>query len=188
MGIADATWTTTTFCRKCKKLRGCLDTINFSEYRYLCKECAQEENLLSTCRTCGREGISKLLSKQGGYCWHCYNDNIQECNLCGSEVYTHNTIDGICTKCASGENKPCLKCGDYINSSKLSNEGLCEKCTLKIYKTLKDSKVDEVVECISCGREANITDLTNGLCIYCYAEGLELEINKLKKKKRKSYY
>lgn len=187
MGLADATWTTTTLCRKCKKLRGCLDTHNVSGYRYLCKECAAEEDLVSICRNCGREGISKELTKQGGYCWKCYQDNIHECNLCGAEVYNHNIIDGICNKCATGKNKPCAKCGTYLNSNKLSGDGLCDKCSIEIYKVLNNSKVNEIVECIECGREVLVNDLNEGLCIYCYSEGLEKEINKLKKKKRKAY-
>ncbi|MGL5713695.1 MAG: hypothetical protein ACRCX2_11800 [Paraclostridium sp.] len=184
MCISDATWTTTTFCRKCKKLRECLNTNAYTNYKYLCKECAREEKLLSECRECGREGLKKLLDKQGGYCWHCHSDNIAECELCGKEVYTHNiTVDKVCSKCATGKNKACEKCGTYVSSNKLSSEGLCEKCSIEIYKILTDSNVNEVVECIECGREALVNDLHEGLCIYCYSETLENEIKKLKKKK-----
>ena len=190
MELSDATWTTTTFCRKCKKLRGCLDTHSVSGYRYLCKECAAEEQLVSACRSCGREGILKLLNKQGGYCWKCYGDNIQECSLCGAEEYSHKVDDGVCNKCSTGKNRPCIKCGSYMNANKLSSDGLCDKCSVVIYKTLKDSKVNEVVECLECGRECYVNDLSDGLCIYCYSEGLEAEISRLKKrinKKKKSY-
>ncbi len=183
MCISNATWTTTTFCRKCKKLRGCLNTKNISNHSFLCKECAAEEKLISVCRSCGREGIQNLLNKQGGYCWHCYNDNIHECQLCGSEVYTQNINNGICNKCETGKNKPCIKCGDYINTKKLSSDEICEKCSIKIHKRLKQSKVNEIVECIECGREVYVNDLHEGLCIYCYSEDLESEIKKLKRKK-----
>lgn len=188
MGLADATWTTTTFCRKCKKLRGCLDTHESSEYRYLCKACATEEKVVGTCRSCGREGVEKELNKQGGYCWHCYNENIHECNLCGAEIYSHNIINGMCTKCATGNNKACVKCGTCMSSNKLSNNGLCDKCSIKIHKKLRSSKVNEVVECVECSRECYVNDLNDdGLCIYCYANELESEIVNLKKRK-KTYY
>lgn len=180
--ILNATWTTTTFCRKCKKIRSCLDTNSYTNYRFLCKECAKEEKLMSTCRSCGREGLKKLLDNQGGYCWHCYNDNIHECELCGSEVYSHNIMDGVCDKCTTGKNKQCNKCGSYINAKKLSKDGLCEKCSIEIINVLKKSKVNEVVECIECGRECHVNDINDGLCIYCYSEGLEKEIERINKK------
>lgn len=180
--ISNATWTTTTFCRKCKKIRSCLNTSSYTQYTYLCKECADEEKLLSSCRSCGREGLKKLLDKQGGYCWHCYSNNIHECELCGAEVYSYNINDGICNKCATGKNKECIKCGTYVNAKKLNNDGLCEKCTIDIYNTLKKSKVNEVVECVECGRECYVNDLNDGLCIYCYSESLEWQIERINKK------
>ena len=36
----------------------------------------------------------------------------------------NNLIDGICSKCATGENKPCAKCGDYFKADKLSSDSL----------------------------------------------------------------
>ena len=177
---------TTTFCRKCKKLRSCLETNVISDYRYLCKQCTKEEDLLVTCINCGREATTDIL-KHGGYCHLCERENISECDLCGAEVYNNNLIDGICSKCATGENKPCAKCGDYFKADKLSSDSLCSKCSISIHKKLKESEVNEIVECIECGREILVNDTNNGLCIYCYAGELEAEIKKLKKRK-KAYY
>ena len=66
---------TTTFCRKCKKLRSCLETKSNSNYKFLCKECAKEEDLISNCISCGREGVASELLKHGGYCHLCEKDN-----------------------------------------------------------------------------------------------------------------
>lgn len=184
----NSAWLTTTFCRKCYRLRSCLETNNVSTHRYLCKECAKEEHLISTCINCGREGIASELLKHGGYCHLCENNNIVECKLCGAEIYNSNSIDGVCKKCITGQNKQCIKCGTYTNSKKLSKDGLCDKCSIKIHKVLKSSKVNEVVECLECGREIYINDINDkGLCIYCKCDGLETEIKKLKKRK-KAYY
>ena len=68
---------TTTFCRKCKKLRSCLETNAISDYRYLCKQCTKEEDLLVTCINCGREATTDIL-KHGGYCHLCERENISE--------------------------------------------------------------------------------------------------------------
>ena len=100
---------TTTFCRKCKKLRSCLETKSNSNYKFLCKECAKEEDLISNCISCGREGVASELLKHCGYCHLCEKDNITECSLCGAEAYNSNLIDGVCPKCANGTNKPCIK-------------------------------------------------------------------------------
>jgi DNA-directed RNA polymerase subunit RPC12/RpoP len=177
---------TTTLCRHCKKLRSCLETNIVSNYRYLCKECAREENLVSECRSCGREGIYSELEKHGWYCHLCENDNIIECNLCGNEVYKTYAFNGICKKCINGKNKECIKCGNYFNKEKLTSDNLCPKCSIKIHKRLRSSQVNEIVECLECGREVLVNDLNNGLCIYCYAGELESEIKKFKKKK--AYY
>lgn len=188
MNLINATWTTTTFCRKCKKLRSCLDTHNVSEYRFLCKECAGENDLVGTCRSCGREGISRELNKQGGYCWSCYNDNIIECSLCGNEVYNHTLNDGACKKCVSGVNKACIKCGTYISSKNLSTDGLCDKCSIQIHKNLRESEVNEVVECIECGREQLVNHLEEGLCMFCYKnDEIKKLKNDIKRVKRKVY-
>ena len=176
---------TTTFCRKCKKLRSCLETNSISNYRFLCKECLREERLNSSCINCGREATIDIL-KHSGYCHLCENDNIVECDLCGTETYNNKLVDGICNKCASGENKECIKCGEYFNKEKLTSDNLCPKCSIKIHKKLRESQVNEVVECVECGREALVNDINNGLCIYCYTHELEIQIKKLKKRK-KSY-
>ena len=165
---------TTTFCRKCYRLRSCLSTKSMSNYSYLCKECAKENDLVIECINCGREGTKDILN-YGGYCHLCYRDNISECSLC------------VCYKCANGTNKPCTKCGEYFNKNKLTSDNLCPKCSIKLHKTLIDSGVNEVVECIECSREILVNDSNNGLCIYCYAGDLEAEIRKLKKRK-KAYY
>lgn len=179
---------TTTFCRKCKKLRSCLETHTVSTYRFLCKECGKEEHLIGQCINCGREGIYSELLKHGGYCHLCENDNIIECDLCGVEVYKSNSIDGICEKCATGENRECIKCGNYFSKDKLTSDNLCPKCSIRIHKRLRSSEVNEIVECIECGREVLVNDLNNnGLCIYCHCEGLENEIKKLKRIK-KAYF
>lgn len=179
---------TTTFCRKCKKIRSCLETNGVSNYRYLCKECSKEEHLIGACVHCGKEGIATELLKHGGYCHLCENDNITECKFCGAEIYNSNSIDGVCKKCDSGENKACVKCGTYNSTDNLNNDGLCVKCSIKIHKKLRSSKVNEVVTCIECGRECYVNDLNDdGLCIYCYANELESEIFKLKNRK-KTYY
>lgn len=174
---------TTTFCRKCKKLRSCLETRTLSNYSYLCKECARNQDLVIECMNCGREATKDILN-YGGYCHLCYRDNISECDLCGAEAYNSNLIDGVCNKCATGKNKPCTKCGEYFNKNKLSSDSLCPKCSIKLHKTLIDSGVNEVVECIECGREILVNDSNNGLCIYCYAGDLEIQIKRLKKRKK----
>ena len=96
---------TTTFCRKCYKLRSCLDTKSISNYNYLCKECARVEDLVVKCINCGREATKDILN-YSGYCHLCYKDNISECSLCGTETYNNKLIDGICNKCYEGTNKP----------------------------------------------------------------------------------
>lgn len=117
---------TTTFCRSCKRLRSCLDTKKISNYSFLCKECARNQDLVIECINCGREATKDIL-KHGGYCHLCERDNIIECDLCGSEIYKSNSIDGICKKCATGENKECIKCGRevFVNDTK---DGLCIYC------------------------------------------------------------
>ena len=174
---------TTTFCRKCKKLRSCLDTNTISDYRFLCKECTKEEELLLNCIECGREATTDIL-KYGGYCHLCYRDNITECSLCGAETYNNKLIEGICNKCYEGTNKPCTKCGEYFSKDKLSSDNLCSKCSIKIHKKLRDSEVNEVVECVVWGRESLVNDLSNGLCIYCKCDSLETEIKRLKGKRK----
>ena len=176
---------TTTFCRKCHKLRSCLSTKSMSNYSFLCKECAKGEDLVIECVNCGREATKDILN-YSGYCHLCYRDHIAECDLCGAETYSNKLNNGICNKCATGENKPCNKCGEYFSKDKLSSDNLCSKCSIKIHKKLKDSGVNEVVECTECGRECYVNDLDKGLCIYCKCEGLEAEIKRLKKRK-KSY-
>lgn len=178
------------FCRKCKKLKwNVYDTHSVSEYKFLCDKCASEENVLGACRSCGREGIKGELNKYGGYCHKCENDNIIECKFCGAEVYYHNTIEGICNKCATGKKKACAKCNTYIDTKNLSSDGLCTKCSIKLHKKLRESNVNEIVECVECGREVYVNDLKDksGLCIYCYSNELEYEIKKLKKKKKKQF-
>ena len=177
---------TTTFCRKCYKLRSCLSTKSISNYSFLCKECAKSNDLVIECINCGREATKDILN-YGSYCHLCYRDNITECSLCGAEAYNSNLIYGVCPKCANGQNKPCTKCGEYFNKNKLSSDSLCPKCSIKIHKHLRESNVNEVVECLECGREALVNDLDKGLCIYCKCEDLETEIKKLKKRK-KAYY
>ena len=178
---------TTTFCRKCHKLRSCLETKSMIGYKFLCKECARNEDLIVSCISCGREATKEIL-KHGGYCHLCEHDNISECSLCGAEVYKSKLTDGICNKCITGENKQCIKCGNYLSKDKLTSDNLCPKCSIRIHKKLRSSEVNEIVECIECGREVLVNDLNNnGLCIYCHCEGLENEIKKLKRRK-KAYY
>ena len=176
---------TTTFCRKCYRLRSCLSTKSMSSYSYLCKSCAKDEDLVIECINCGREATKDILN-YGGYCHLCYRDHIEECDLCGAETYSNKLDNGICNKCATGENKPCNKCGEYFSKDKLTGDNLCSKCSIKLHKKLRDSGVNEVVECIECGREVLVNDLDKGLCIYCKCEVLEAEIKRLKKRK-KSY-
>lgn len=175
---------TFTLCRKCKKLRNCLNVSKYSEYSYLCKECSKENEMVGQCVSCGREGIQKHLNRHGGYCHICEGENIHECELCGSEVYSNKFNDGICYKCESGKNKPCNSCGSYKDIKDLSSDGLCDKCSIRIHKKLKDSKVNEVVECVDCGREVYVNDLNSeGMCIYCYSKELEKQVKKLKRRK-----
>ena len=110
---------TTTFCRKCYKLRSCLYTKSMSNYSFLCKQCAKNEDLVIECIECGREATKDIL-KYSGYCHLCYRDNLSECSLCGTETYKNKLIDGICNKCINGTNKPCSKCGDYVSKDKLT--------------------------------------------------------------------
>ena len=178
---------TTTFCRKCHKLRSCLDTKSMSKYNYLCKDCARGEDLVIECINCGKEATKDII-KYSGYCHLCYKDNISECDLCGKELYNNQLVDGICNKCATGENKPCNKCGEYFSKDKLTGDNLCSKCSIKLHKKLRDSGVNAVVECVECGRECYVNDLDKGLCIYCKCEGLESEIKRLKKRKKSYRY
>ena len=177
---------TTTFCRKCHKLRSCLDTKSMSKCSYLCKECARGEDLVIECINCGREATKDIL-KHGGYCHLCEKDNISECDLCGAETYNNKLVNGMCSKCNNGTNKPCTKCGEYFHKDKLTNDGLCSKCSIKLHKKIKDSGLNEVVECVECGRECYVNDLDNGLCIYCKCEGLKAEIKKLKRIRKRAY-
>ena len=178
---------TTTLCRKCHKLRSCLDTKSMSKYNYLCKECARTEDLVIECINCGREATKDIL-KYGGYCHLCYKDNISECDLCGAETYNNKLVNGMCSKCNNGINKPCTKCGEYFHKDKLTNDDLCSKCSIKLHKKIKDSGLNEVFECINCGREFYVNDLDDGLCIYCICEGLKSEVKRLKYAKRRVYY
>ena len=141
----------TTFCRKCHKLRSCLDTKSMSKYNYLCKDCARGEDLVIECINCGRESTLEIL-KHGGYCHLCEKDNISECSLCGAETYNNKLVNGMCSKCNNGTNKPCTKCGEYFHKDKLTNDGLCSKCSIKLHKKIKDSGLNEVFECINCVR------------------------------------
>lgn len=177
------------FCRKCKRLTlSTYETSSVSEYKFLCKKCLDEEGLIGECRNCGREGVSGVLNEHGGYCHKCEDDNIIECVNCGSETYKHQGL--YCEKCLSGENKQCIKCGNYFSTSNLTSDSLCEKCSIKIHKKLRSSQVNEVVECLQCGREELVNNMNDkGLCIYCQCEDLVDEIKKLKrKKKKKAYY
>ena len=178
---------TTTFCRKCYKLRSCLSTKTMSSYSFLCKECARGENLVVECINCGREANTDII-KHGGYCHLCERKNVSECGLCGAETYNNKLVDGICNKCQEGINKPCAKCGEYFHKNKLSNDNLCSKCSIKLHKKMKSIGANEVVECTECGRECYVNDLNNGLCIYCKCEGLEVEINRLKRINKRAYY
>lgn len=178
---------TTTFCRKCYRLRSCLETKSISNYSFLCKSCAREEDLVSECIECGRESTKDILN-YSGYCHLCYKENLTECDLCGKELYNNQLINGMCPHCADGTNKECVKCGEYFHKDKLSSDNLCTKCSIKLHKTLVDSGVNEVVECLECGRECYVNDLDNGLCIYCKCDSLETEIKRLKKKKKSYSY
>ncbi len=177
------------FCRKCKKIKlNVYDTHKSSSYKFLCDHCAKEEGVIDTCKSCGREGVAKELNQHGGYCHKCETDNITECEQCGVEIYKSDS--SICEKCISGENKVCINCGGYFNKDKISSDNLCPKCSIKIHKRLSSSEVNEIVECIECGREVLVNDLNDkGLCVYCHCEGLESEIKKLKyKQKKRAYY
>lgn len=176
---------TTTFCRSCKRLRSCLDTKRISNYSFLCKECARNQDLVIECIECGRESTTDIL-KHGCYCHLCERDNISECSLCGKEEYNNKLIDGVCTRCIEGTNKPCIKCGEYFHKDKLTSDNLCSKCSIKLHKRLRESNINEVVECIECGREVFVNDTKDGLCIYCYSQELEKQIKKLKPKRK--YY
>ena len=66
---------TTTFCRKCYKLRSCLDTKSISNYNYLCKECARVEDLVVECIECGRESYVNDLDE--GLCIYCKCDSLE---------------------------------------------------------------------------------------------------------------
>lgn len=187
MSKHDANWTTTTFCRKCKKLRSCYSTSTISEHRYLCKSCASE--YISTCRNCGREGLKDLLDKQDGMCGFCLDDSTVECDYCGKEglAYKLKLNNGMCSDCQSGKNQQCDKCKSYYNVDELEN-GLCEKCRIKIFKRKQSNNVDEVVECMECGREQHIKNMKDGLCMFCYKEEEIIKLKKDMKKIRKKVY
>lgn len=180
----NSSWLTTTFCRKCKKLKSCLETNSVSNYRYLCKECAEGEHLISNCISCGREGITSQLMEHGGYCHLCEDNNIIECQLCGAEKFRSDSDGYTCYDCLNGKNKPCIKCGDYYPNDKLTVDELCFKCALVVHSRLTTSNVNEVVECLICGREAHVNDLKDGHCLHCYVGSLEGEIRRLKRRKK----
>lgn len=175
---------TFTLCRCCKRFRKCLDGKSNSNHSYICIDCASEKDIVGACVSCGREGLAKELKQHGGYCHLCENRNIGECDLCGRELYKSKLEDGICDKCKKGINKPCIKCGDYMDSNKLSSDGLCSKCSIKIHRKLRDSEVNEIVECVECGREVLVNDLNenDGVCIYCYSKELENQVVRLRKR------
>ena len=66
---------TTTFCRKCYKLRSCLYTKSMSNYSFLCKECAKNENLVVECTECGREIL--VNDTKNGLCIYCHCDSLE---------------------------------------------------------------------------------------------------------------
>ena len=76
--------------------------------------------------------------------------------------------------------------GEYFYKDELTSDNLCSKCSIKIHKRLRESNINEVVECIECGREVFVNDTKDGLCIYCYSQELEEQIKKLKSKRK--YY
>lgn len=181
---------TTTFCRKCKKLRSCLESNTVSNHKFLCKKCADNDGVLSNCVLCGREGIAKELNKHGGFCHLCEKENTMNCKQCGKEIYVSNRTDDMCNECFSGINVACRRCGDYVNKNKLANDKLCEKCNITVFKKKTRQKADEVMECFQCGREQHINNMENGLCVFCCKD---VEIKRLKnevqniKKKRYRY-
>lgn len=187
MSKHDANWTTTTFCRKCKKLRSCYNTSTISEYRFLCKSCASDH--IITCKNCGREGLKQLLDMQDGVCGFCLDDSIVECDYCGQEgfAYKLKLSNGMCIDCQSGTNQQCDKCKSYYKVEDL-HDGLCEKCRITIFKSKQKRKVDEVVECMECGREQHIKDMKDGLCIFCYKDEELIKLKKDIKKIRKRVY
>lgn len=66
------------FCRKCKKLKwNVYDTHNVSGYKFLCDKCASEENVLGTCRSCGREVYVNDLKDKSGLCIYCYSNELE---------------------------------------------------------------------------------------------------------------
>lgn len=187
MSKHDANWTTTTFCRKCKRLRSCYSTKQVSEYSYLCKSCAYEH--ISVCNNCGRECLSKLLDVQEGLCGFCLDDHIVECEFCGKEGYAYQLklYDGMCIDCQTGKNEQCSKCKIYCKRDNLE-DGLCNKCRVKLFKQKQKNKVDEVFECMECGREQHIKYMNDGLCIFCYKEDEIIKLKKDIKKLRKKVY
>lgn len=187
MSKHDANWTTTTFCRKCKKLRSCYNTSTISEYRFLCKPCTSDH--ITTCKNCGREGLKQLLDMQDGLCGFCLDDSIVECYYCGKEgfAYKLKLSNGMCIDCLSGRNQQCDKCKSYYKVDDL-HDGLCEKCRITIFKSKQKRKVDEVVECMECGREQHIKDMKDGVCIFCYKDEELIKLKKDIKKIRKRVY
>ncbi|CEP94643.1 Uncharacterised protein [[Clostridium] sordellii] len=69
---------TFTLCRCCRKFKKCLIGKGISDYSYICLDCAADKNIIGSCISCGREGLSKELRKHGGYCHLCENENISE--------------------------------------------------------------------------------------------------------------
>ena len=66
---------TTTFCRKCYKLRSCLYTKSMSNYSFLCKQCAKNEDLVIECIECGREALVNDI--KDGLCIYCYTRELE---------------------------------------------------------------------------------------------------------------
>lgn len=181
----DANWTTTTFCRKCRKLRCCYKTKEISIHSYMCKECSSE--YLSNCRVCGREGLKAIFDKQDGCCGFCLDDEVIECELCGAEGMAYTMDNGICYKCSSGINQKCSKCETYVHSDYIE-DGLCEKCRVKVFKKKYKNQVDDVFSCIECGREQHISQMKDGLCVFCYQDHSYEKIKSdMKKVKKRAY-
>ncbi|MEG1312480.1 MAG: hypothetical protein RSD47_10810 [Romboutsia sp.] len=119
----------------------------------------------------------------------CEKDNIIECSLCGKETYTSKIqSENICINCAFGFNEACVKCGEYHKKEELNKDGLCSKCNMKVFKKKFKDNIDEVFECVECGREQHISNMENGLCVFCYKdEHIDRLKDDIKYLKRKVY-
>lgn len=164
-------------CEGCGKFKWCHVFMRWGPEVDYCKDC--EPNNTTRCLHC--DELVGIPQTKEGYCLKCVHRVITECRECGREYLpTQLNDEGVCNGCLTEEIKQCKKCKCYFDREELSVDDQCIKCNIKIIKKKKKEEVDEVVECLECGRESHIKDVNNkGLCEICE---MKEEIYQFKKK------